>query len=359
MAAAVTPRFATPDLFEGPFLRHTQTTGTLANGAHGREMSEFFNASESRVGFKSTFSAMLAAEAGVALGSGPPSGYDPYADALDHITRGTQMRRRFARIPAAEARTLEHLYGPRTTNDRREFGELSPIIPFTAASREAREQLVLDESTVRSERVAPRVNRALAERRAELEEMFWHEAGVVTELETSMRRAECQIEKAKAKVKRLTEQLETTAGDAQQRVIERRSKAQGKLQSTTDTAAPRLRRWHRRHAAGRQLLKQLLDGFSYDGAVRASIGTIEATDREITVEDAIRQIMSLPAKTKRRIEFIAAATAQAEVLRTAAHAAYRLAKQQDPPSAPPRVYTPIDRDYRIEIVTHSVSGASP
>ena len=122
--------------------------------ADARELGAFFREYDAAIGFKSTFSAMLAAASGVAIGSGPPAGWDPYAEIIDRISQGTRVYRALKRMDAAgqsaHVCVLFRLYGPRNgATERAEFGDLAPLAAFTDAAEQARVELVLGASTRR------------------------------------------------------------------------------------------------------------------------------------------------------------------------------------------------------------------
>lgn len=295
-----------------------------------RELRAFFTAYESDVRFTSTFSAMLAAAAGVAVGSGPPTGWDPYADVIDLISRGTRVYRTLRRMDAAghdaHVRVLYRLHGPRNgSTERPEWGELAPLAVVTAAAEDARADFVFTESSRREERVGPRVAHDHRRRCAEIATLFWQEVGVIARSDAKAKRARTLASRAHAE---------------------------------------------RRSIAGRQLLKQLLDGYGYDGTLRARLGAITSTDRELTVEDAIRAKLdarkrspgdreAFAAWSAERKTFVAQVLAEAEAMRREAHAAYRSAKV-DVEDAPCRnAGFDVPRTWRPATVSYSVTGASP
>ena len=233
-----------------------------------RELHDFWCAFEATIGFRSTFSAMLAAHAGVTMGSGPPSGWDPYAEVMDQIGAGSRTYRALRRLGTDDLVVLYRLFGPRNPRSEHDaLGELSPLAVLTDAAEDARDEIVLRESTRRSDAVGARVAVDVVRRRRELEQLFWSEVGAL----------------AKAKDERRVE-------------------------------------------AGWTFLGQLLDAFACDGAIRAQIGAIEATDREVTVEAAVR------ARIK-QADFIAAVIREATAMRAAALASYRAARAEERLSA--------------------------
>lgn len=240
-----------------------------------RELREFWCGYESAIGFRSTFSAMIAAHQGIALGSGPPAGWDPYAEVIDRLSSGRRLYRALRRLGTADVVVLWRLYGPRNPQrDVPSLGDLSPLAELTTAAQGAREAIVLRESTRRSDGVGPRTAAALARRREELVEMFWIEV-------TEIRRVEERAPRVRSD-RRLAE-----------------------LQARVD--------------AGWKLLGQLNDAIQYDGTIRAQVGAIEGTDREVTVGDAVR------ARAKDKA-FVDEVKREAGAMRERALSAYRAAR---------------------------------
>lgn len=231
-----------------------------------RELHDFWCAYEAAIGFRSTFSAMLAAHQGVSLGAGPPGGWDPYAENIDRISNGSRTYRALRRLETGDLVVLYRLYGPRNpSNDHAALGDLSPLAALSDAAHEERDALVLRESTRRSDVAGERVEADVRRRREELEEMFWTEVGVI--------------------------------------------------QQTKDA---------RRADAGWVFLGQILDAHACDGAIRARIGAIESTDREISVDTAIR------IKLRERDQvFVDAVKREARAMRTKALEAYRRARADE------------------------------
>lgn len=356
------------------FVGVTTTTGNISNGTDARELAAFFRGYAADVRLKSTFSAMLAALEGVPVGAGAPAGWDPYAGILDRIAQGGRVYRRLVRMGEQghdlEVCVLARLYGDTNlVHERPDFAELGPIIDLTAAAREAREDLVLEESTIRADAAAERVGVLLGARRAELEAMADAEERTLEKRERRLARlTACSgaVYGAKQNVADLEADVESTAGKAQERAIAKLRAARERLQRLEEDAAAapaKMATLVARIAAGKQLLKQLRDGAAYDGVVRAQTGALAGTDREITVEAAIRAIMEPRKRSRatdeRRARFVALALEQADTMRRAAHAAYRTAKAGDPPPPGPRSYCRVERDYMARLVTASVSGASP
>ena len=231
----------------------------------GRELHDFWCSFEATIGFKSTFSAMLAAHAGVALGAGAPTGWDPYAERIDAIASGHRTYRALRRMRTEDVVVLYRLYGPWHPSYRHDqLGDLAPLAALTDAAEEARCDLVLRESTRRSDESGARVAVDVVQRRREAEVMFWSEVG--------------QIAKA---------------------------------------------RDQRRIDAGWVLLGQLLDAFEADGEARARIGAIESVDREVTVETSLRARLRA-----RDAPFVAEVTREAIAMRNAATEAYRRARAE-------------------------------
>lgn len=238
------------------------------------ELHGFWHWYEADIGFRSTFSAMLAAHAGVALGEGPPMGWDPYAEIVETISDGTRIYRALRRMHTADVVVLYRLYGPRRPSDEHEaLGELGPLAPLTAAARQAREDIVLARSTPESERVAERVATQQDARRARLEEFFWREVGRLTKLEAKLPRA-----------RTAARQVEIA----------------------------------RRIAEVRDILRAVVGAYQSDGVVRATIGAIESTDREVTLQDAVRARLAA-----RDASFVAEVRREATAMRVAALEAYR------------------------------------
>lgn len=244
------------------------------------ELHDFWCAYEGEIGFRSTFSAMLAAHAGVALGEGPPMGWDPYAEIVDTISSGTRVYRALRRMQTADVVVLYRLYGPRTpSSEHAALGELAPLAVLTEAARTAREEIVLVRSTPASERVASQVAREQKKRRAGLEEFFWAEAGRIAKLEAKRPRAKTPARHAELA---------------------------------------------RRIAEGREVLRAVLGAYQSDGVVRATIGAIESTDREVTLQEAVRTRLAA-----RDASFTAEVTREAVAMRATALAAYREACRQE------------------------------
>lgn len=284
-----------------------------------RELRAFFQEYEADVGFKSTFSAMLAAHAGVALGSGPPSGWDPYAERIDRITRGTRVYRTLKAMDAAghgyDVDVLSRLYGPRNgAAERPEFGELAPLAVYTDAVSIARDDLVFRESSRREERSGAAVLGLAETTKAELERDFWATASRIVAAERRIAWHRARLERIEADV------------DPDKDLVRAQSRAAiARLPHIVDG-------WH-------ELQRRILDAYVYDGSLRARLGAITSTDRELTAEDAIRSKLDTPKRitgdreahatwrTARSV-FVVEVTQQAEAMRRAAHAAYRKAKEQ-------------------------------
>lgn len=320
--------------------------------ADARELGAFFREYDAAIGFRSTFSAMLAAASGVAIGSGPPASWDPYAEIIDRISRGTKVYRTLKRMDAAgqsaHVCVLYRLHGPRNgTTERAEFGDLAPLAAFTDAAEEARVELVLRESTRREERVCTLVARSRKEQIAELAEMFWTEVGVIHRAEASLLRLDQDeddrpgtLRELRTRLAKVQEALLAEAEPGPSRKARRAAQLEGQIARAEerDRRAPaRATELERRIEAGWRLLEQILEGVAYDGTLRARLGAIAGTDREITVEDALRAKLDPPKRRQgdreayaawsaARSVFIAEVKAQAEAMRKAAHAAYRKAK---------------------------------
>lgn len=260
-----------------------------------RELRRFFCDFDAEIGFRSTFSAMIAAANGVGFGSGSPDSWDPYAERVEKLTAGARTRRALERVHGRLVVVLYRLYGPvpaHVVTGSKELGEHALIAPYTEAAEEARADLVVRRSAAHEAVLAEGVPRAHAISRTELEAEFWatagrllHQEGRIDWHERALRR---DPENAKSKV-----HLE----DAR-----------------------------RRHRAYEQLLGQLLDGFRYDGTIRAQIGAIESADRGVSVDDAIHDRLSPMRPEHERAAFASAVKRQAVVLKGAAHEAYRVAR---------------------------------
>lgn len=324
-------------------------------GVDADELRRFFLEYEATIGFSSTFSAMLAAEAGVAFGSGSPTSWDRYAKIVHELTKAKATYRTLRHMDENGERgsvvVLFRLYGPRNGNtERTDFGKdavaeiASLLAMYTTAASDARDQLVYTESTLREERTAALVGRTQAQMCEELDELFWREVTLAQKLELELaelravnadgraaRRAElsCAIEETLAAIGPLASRsarrrLEVSA----RRLVRERDRlavAPGREQQIVD-----------RLAAGRTLMGQIIDATSYDGTLRARLGAIESTDREITVEDAIRLMLDGPTKGRSwdgttswkdaRAAFITAVRIEANQMRRHAHEAFRAAK---------------------------------
>lgn len=250
-----------------------------------REISEFFNGYEASVGFGSTYSAMLAAASGVAMGAGTPASWDPYAEIVPSLSAAKCVYRALRHMHTSDVLVLYLLYGPRRAAARAEIGELSPLLPLTRAAEEWRDALVLRESTERESSVGRACGAALAIARVEIEELFWREAGVQM---------------------RLARRRRTRPGDV------------------------------RRLEAGRAWMRQLLQAHRCDGTLRARLGAIAGSDREITIEHALRVKLDLAPRHDRdalrewraaRDVFLAEARAEAAEMQARAREAYRSARR--------------------------------
>lgn len=267
-------------------------------GDHERELSEFWGGYEAAVGFKSTFSAMLAAHSGVALGSGSRNDWDPYAEDLSRpfqrpprrslIEDGNATYRALRRMQTADVVVLYQLFGPRNPRMHHDaLGDLSPLAAMTDAVEDARCDVVLDESTRRSDATGARTKAEVGRQRTQLAADFWREVGAIA-------RAASRYERARK--------------------------------------PERLAAHEQRVTAGWTLLGQILDLYAVDGTIRARVGAIESTDREVTAEAAIRFRLR-PTKdaggAARQREFVAEVTREAEAMRATAIAAYRAARAEE------------------------------
>lgn len=324
-------------------------------GVDAEELRRFFLEYEATIGFSSTFSAMLAAEAGVALGSGVPSGWDPYAKIVHKLTEAKATYRQLRRMDENGERgsvvVLYRLYGPRNGNtERTDFGKdavaeiASLLAAYTDAASDARDQLVYSESTQREERTARLVARSQNQMCEELGVLFWREVTIAQKLEAEL--SELRRGGAAERAARVTE-IDRDLLDAALALSDAKSRtARGRLESTVRrltrerdrlvVAPEREQQILDRLAAGRILMGQIIEATSYDGTLRARLGAIESTDREITVEDAIRLMLDGPTKGRSwdgttswkdaRAAFITAVRIEANQMRRRAHEAFRAAK---------------------------------
>ncbi len=275
------------------------------------ELRDFFRCYESNAGFSSTFGAMLAALMRCSIGNGPPAGWDPYADAIDRTSRGTAVYRTLQRMAAEphHVTVLVRLYGGRADDDGyREFGDLAPLVSLTRAAEEIRETLVLVESEPRAERTGARVADARREHRDTVCRDFWHEAG---ERAAAIEQHGRLVDRLAALQSRANAGEELGAGSL-------RALASGDM---------RLRDIACRIKASDELLGMLLKAYRYDGEARARAGAIAGADREVSAEDAVRAILARKKGDPDRVVFAVEARREAEAMRKAAHAAYKLARR--------------------------------
>lgn len=324
-------------------------------GEDAKELKRFFLEYEATVGFSSTFSAMLAAEAGVSFGSGAPTNWDPYAKIVHKISEGKRTYRTLKRMDESGDRAsvvvLYRLYGPRNgSTERADFGKdavaeyATLLVAYTDAAEAAREDLVLRESSVREEQTASRVAKSRRNAADELEEMFWSEAALAQKLrfELAELRQRDDLDRSD-RLRAIDDELAVTlaaTGPLASRGARRRLNSHARrlrLERDRLSVAPeRETRITERLAAGRQLMKQVIDALGYDGTLRARLGTIESTDREITVEDAVRAVMdastwelhaeTLQAWKEARLMFVTDVRIEANEMRRRAHEAFRVAK---------------------------------
>ncbi len=330
-------------------------------GIDAENLRKFFCEYDATIGFRSTFSAMLAAHAGVQLGAGSQAGWDPYAEIIDRITAGSRVYRRL-RLMAMPVEDhglgqVEHvvvlwrLYGPRNgRTERTDFGSGAPgvwaslLASMSETAEDARADLVLRESTIRSESVGSQVGRNRKQFLRDFEELFWQEASTVTRLEAQVADAvdadtrEARRVRADAAIASLRERAEAATESTRTKLA---LQLDGAIQRRASLAevewVDRLQAKERRIEAGWKVMGQIVDAVMYDGTLRARLGAIESADREITIDDAIRDRMDTPRKSQgkaahqawkeTREAFVTAVRIEANRMRREAHEAYRAARQ--------------------------------
>lgn len=162
----------------------------------------FFCEYEADAGVSSTFGPMLAALAGVQMGTG---GYRDYHEAPAALVdgrvtkRANRVRRRLLamvdRGESALMTVLYRLYGPRCPSaPYEEFGELAPLAELTEAADEAREEMARKEGAARTESAGEALDPEKRERD------FWWAAGHFTKLDDAVAKltAEAKAEPSEA-----------------------------------------------------------------------------------------------------------------------------------------------------------------
>lgn len=312
------------------------------------ELGEFFCGYESAIGFRSTFSAMIAASEGVSLGTGPRANWDPYAEMVDRNAHYRETYRTLKRMNNEEVVILFRLYGMQNAaSSTLEFGELSGLVAYTEAAEQLRDDFVLRESTRSEETVSGHMQTEQRRSRSELEALFWGCAWSQTMAEAERERlAETVAAKqgrCRGLMMRALDLLESKPRLAWEAAI-----AAMKIPAWLDGAARRDRRLVEQIAADRVLQGIVLDEWDRTtseegrGSLRARLGAITWTDRHITTEDAITARLTYRGRrdadgkpdpdahaawVATKAVFVETAMKQAISMKRRAHAAYRLAKE--------------------------------
>lgn len=248
-----------------------------ATGRDANELREFFLGNEARVGFRSTFGAMLAALEGVPMG-GSNGDHDPHAERIDRergTSSGTRVWRALRNLDhmgdVQSIITLHRLYGAVRVpvGYLPAFGDpdVAQIASLTDAAEDVREQLAFTRGSERESGVRLRCITSKAESLDALAEDFWRAV---------------------------------------------RSEAKATAAGRTDMATA----WREVQARALNLC-----GDGRDGTLSATISTYAGCDRETTTDDAIGHALA-DNNPVRRSSFISQVKRDAAGLKARSLAAY-------------------------------------
>ena len=289
--------------------------------AYAVELRDYFQAGAARVGIRSSFGAMLAQLEGCQIGGGSVDSWDPCAEMIDRLGRVAVVDRTLRRLGPADALVLRRYYDyPSPVEaDWADFGTgivagggilggLAALVPLTRAARELRDEMVAEIGERRAERCSrEEAAQRRRERRDELVTMFWTEAAA--------------RDKAAAQHDRLVARL-----DRWQALANAGEELTPKQERALREGDARLRELSRRVRAGDEWLGTLLSVYRRDATMHTTIAAMASADAEVSVTDAVRWMLRRKKGDEERVQFVAAAKAQARSMCRAAHAAYKLAR---------------------------------
>lgn len=289
--------------------------------AYSVELRDYFQTGPASTGVRSSFGTMLAQLEGCQLGGGSVESRDPYAEVVDKLSRHALVERTLRRIEPWHATVLRRYFdapspaesewtdfGPMLVAGVGLIGGLASLVPLTREAHELRDEMAAQLGERRAERCSDAdADRVRKERRDEIAALFWAEAAA---------RAE-----AAAKHDRLVERLDrwqAKANDGQGL-----SAHQQRVLADGDA---KLRELARRVRAGDDWLASLLSAYADDGRARSAVSAVAGADAEVSVHDAVRRMLRRKRGDEERVRFVANAKLEAQRLRKAAHAAYKLAR---------------------------------